>query len=204
MKKVFGLLFTVLLFSPIVYGQGAYLGLEGGAAFPLGKFSANSDAGAGYAKAGFNGSASVGYKFSDRFSAGLRAIFAQNNPEGPNSVFLELNPWNSTSILAAAKTSQAITKDLYVEIEGNAGIMFLEFPAADIVIGGFTINREAGSGNAFAFGLGSGLKYYLADDFALKFGLHYIGAEPSYTTSLSEFSQRVDILLLNWGILFEL
>ena len=195
---------TVFLMFPIAYGQGAYVGLEGGAAFPLGKFSASEDAGAGFAKIGFNGTASAGYKFSDRFAAGIRAIFAQNNPEGPNSVFVELNPWNSTSILAAAKTTQAITQDLYVEIEGNAGIMFLEFPAADLIIGGITINREPNTGNGFAFGLGAGLKYYLADDFALKFGLHYVGAEPSYTTSLSEFSQRVDILLLNWGILFEL
>ncbi|MEM8889067.1 MAG: hypothetical protein AAGD28_13870, partial [Bacteroidota bacterium] len=117
MKKIFGLLVSVLLVSPIAYGQGGYLGLEGGAAFPLGKFSATEDAGAGFAKIGFNGSASVGYKFSDRFAAGIRAIFAQNNPEGPNSTFIELNPWNSTAILAAAKTSQAITQDLYVEIE---------------------------------------------------------------------------------------
>ncbi|MEO1214156.1 MAG: outer membrane beta-barrel protein [Bacteroidota bacterium] len=204
MKKTLPLLILSLLFSFSTFSQGIYLGLEGGAAFPLGKFSATEDAGAGFAKIGFQASAYGGYKFSDRLAVGIRTVFSQHMPEGNNSTFVELNPWNKSSILAAIKTSQAITKDIYAELEGNVGIMFLEFPAADIIIGGITINRESNSGNGLAFGLGAGIKYYLENNFALRFGLNYVGAEPSYTNSIGEFSQRVDILLLSWGVLFEI
>jgi len=203
MKKYFSLLAILLFSSSFVFSQGPYLSLEGGAAFPLGNFSAEEGSGVGYAKTGFNGAASLGYKFSDRFAAGVKAVFSQNNPDA-NPVFTEISPWNSTSLLGAIKTSQALSETLYFEGEVNGGLMFLTFPAATLNIGGLTVNREAKTGNGLAYGAAAGLKMYLADDFALRFGLNYLGSKPSYSENSFEFEQKIDLLLLNWGIVFEL
>lgn len=204
MKKIIGFCYLLFFLSTTALAQGPYIAIEGGGAFPLGTFSSDVKEGAGYAKIGFNGAASVGYKLSDQLSAGIRAVFAQNNPEDVGNIFAEISPWNSTAILGAVKTSYAITEALYIEGEVNGGIMFLSFPAANISIGGINVSREAESGQGLALGAGAGLKAYLAKDFAFKLGFHYVGSKPSYSVGNFDFSQRIDLLLLNFGIVFEL
>lgn len=207
-QKFFNSLFflvALLIFSQTsTFSQGLYFSLEGGPGIPLGKFSSQTQEGAGYAKIGFNGAASAGYKFSDQMSAGVRAIFTQNKLDDSNSIFSEISPWNSTSILAAIKTSYAITDFLYAEGEINTGIMILNYPVGNISLGGINIGQEERTGNGVVLGAGAGLKINIMEDFAFKFGVHYVGGKPSYTSGNRDFSQRIDLLLLNFGIVFEM
>lgn len=204
MKKITVLIPMLVFMHFSSFSQGVYFALEGGPGIALGKFASDSKDGAGYAKTGFNGSASLGYKFSDEISAGIRGIFTQNSFEDPNNIFTEVSPWNSTSILAAIKTSYAITDFLYAEAEINTGIMILNYPVGNLSIGGINIGQEERSGNGIVLGGGAGLKANIVDDFAFKFGVHYVGGKPSYTEGNRDFSQRIDLLLLNFGIVFEI
>lgn len=204
MKKIISLISLLIFTYAVSLSQGVYVSVEGGPSLALGKFAADSDDGAGFAKTGFNGSASVGYRFSDEMSVGIRGIFTQNAVDNSNSVFTDITPWNSTSILAAIKGSYAISDFFSAEAELNTGIMILTYPVGNISIGGINIGQNEREGNGIVLGGGLGALAHITDNFAARLGVHYIGGKPSYTENNRDFSQRIDLLFVNFGIVFEI
>ncbi|MEM7369809.1 MAG: outer membrane beta-barrel protein [Bacteroidota bacterium] len=186
---------SVSLFSQ----SGVYLSLEAGAAVPMGSFS--SDA---YAKAGWDGMAGIGYAITDQLGAGLKLGFLHHPTDAPSEVFPGQSPWKSTAVLGVIRASKPINSNLIADAELGAGILSTQFPEANLVINGSPVARVSGSGNGLGYYLSLGMRYQLAEDFAFRLGLGYLGGTPSATQNELTFSRTIGTLTANWGILFEL
>ena len=202
MKNILIIIAIPLLFISYSFAQsGPYISLEGGLAMPLGKFAGNSDIlQDGYAKAGLDGAAGLGYRISENFALGAKLIYTHNKLDGPENIFPNITPWKSTAIMGNAILSYPLSDAFFLEGEVNLGYWMAQFPAANITGG----NREAETGSGFGYGAGVGAKYMLAEDFGFKLGINYLGSNPSYEGLILTFDQKIDILTLNWGIIFQL
>ncbi len=186
-----------------VHAQRVAIQFEGGPSFPLGAFGADTGSDAGYARTGWTGAASIGYAFTDMVRGGVKAAFlAHGVKEGVP--FVEVSPWNSTAILGAIVLSAPLSDAFFVEANAGVGLLFTQFPAASLSIGGVQVNRAAQTGNGLGYEVGAGMRYMLSRDFALRLGLNYLGGKPSFEQNGTNFEQKIGAASVNWGIMFML
>lgn len=191
---------SILFFSTTLFAQsGVYISLEAGAAVPMGSFSTD-----GYAKTGLNGMAGIGYSITDQLGAGIKLGFLQHPTDAPTDVFPEQSPWKSTAVLGVVRASKPINASLIADAELGAGLLSTQFPEANLVINGSPVARVAGSGNGLGYYLSLGMRYQLAEDFAFRLGLGYLGGNPTAKQNDLTFNRNIGTLTANWGILFEL
>ena len=202
MKKILAIIIISLFCFHTVHAQGGiYISLEGGLALPVGKFGGKSEIlEDGYAKAGLDGIASAGIRLTENLGIGVKLAYIHNKLDGPENVFTNITPWKSTAILGALSYAHPLNESLYFEGELDAGYWMTQFPEAN-----FAGNiRVAETGGGFGYGVGVGLKYMLAEDFGFKLSANYLGSNPAFKGALFTFSQKVDIIAFNWGIVFQL
>ena len=207
MKKLTIVLFVLLgvqSLSAQLYHNGVYISLEGGLAFPLNSFGTSGTAEDGYAKTGFLGIAGIGYKFSPQVSAGLKVAFSHHGVDANESIFPGQDPWRSTFLLGGVSIAQQLSSYFVIDAELGGGIVFTQFPVANLTIDGQEVAREAATGDGFAFQGGVGAKYVLDEFLAFRLGVDYMSGRPQFTTDVMKFDQKVSMLTTSWGIIFML
>ena len=181
-----------------------YASFSAGPAFPLGTFAAAGVDETGRARIGLNAMLSIGRKYSDQFSLGVRGYLMLNSTWGFPNIWLEEDDWKSHAYLAAMKHTHALSKNLFLEGEVNLGLMFTDFATGYFVVRGVNTRGFPRKGRGLAYGLNVGLKYFFDTNFAFQLSAQYLGANPLVKLPMGEYRQNVQLSLLNWGVIVEL
>ena len=204
MKNILILTAAMLFVLSGVHAQRFVIQIEGGPSFPLGAFGADEGSDAGYARMGWTGAVSIGYAFTDNVRGGVKAAFLAHGVKEGAVPFVEVSPWNTTAILGAIVLSSPLSDAIFVEGNAGAGLLFTQFPAASLSIGGVQVNRAAETGQGLGYEVGAGMRYMLSRDFALRLGVNYLGGKPSFEQNGTTFEQKIGAASVNWGIVFML
>ena len=228
-----------MLCSVSCYAQDkGYVGLTFGASNPLGEFGDsdidNEDA--GFAQTGMFYDLSFGYKFGKNF--GIAAMLrGQANPVDVDeiasqihdefsdflgtddfSVKAESDPISSGLFMVGGYGSFPLTEKLSFESRVLIGLMSATIPEAKITVTDgvdtYWQKQHEGSGSAFAFGLGAGLKFDIGNRICLLANLDYTTAKPEFKDVEFEdgsgdietdtYSQSISTLNVGVGIAYRL
>ncbi|MEM6804282.1 MAG: hypothetical protein AAF696_22970 [Bacteroidota bacterium] len=211
MKKTL-LSLLICLFSFIsCFSQNVYVEFAGGVNFPLTPYSNQGlEEGDGNARIGPHGNLTVGYRFSDKFSVGLKGIFI-NNKQGPETgrfvnpgPFVTTVSWSVNSLFLDVEFSKEITEKIFFELQANTGLVSARFPNASINANGFVISLDEDRGSGIGAGGGVGFRFYTSENLSLKTNLFFMTANPKIETFQNntdiKISQNINVLLLNFGV----
>lgn len=178
---------------------GLYVSFEGGPAFPMGAYSAQSGDQAGYAEMGLNGTAGVGFRLTEFLALGARFAFTQN-PVHPDASFLEETPWKSNFFMADVTADVPVGSRFAIEGNVSAGYNQTTFPDGNFSLGNIEISNDGGKGSGFGYGAGLGIRYFMDDYVSFRLGANYLGTNPDLESGNESIDQPINLLTTNFGI----
>ena len=192
------LLFILIAVTHIIYAQDdkQFISLAVGPSFPLNDFAKMelSDSTSGWAKTGVAFEFTYAYRLTHNFGFQGKLSYSSNsfdnfkyddaltaayskNPEDPDTTFSSESSrnWSSGGLLIGPYLRFPITESLSWDIKALVGAFIVNSPT--LLINGSIDNnedleeyyRQSGKGYAFAFNLGTGFKYKVANYYALLF-----------------------------------
>ena len=205
MKRLIAITGFIIFSVSLIRAQnGLVISLEAGPTFPIGNFGQENEGEDGYAKSGWAGSGSAAYQINENIRVGAKGGFLTNGVQENAIDFVDNSPWESAVILGQVTFSQPLSSNLFLELEGGAGLIQTKFPDATISIGGFNLTRNGETGRGLAWQLGGGFRYDLSRDFAFRLSGNYLNGKPGFDDGGERYTQDIGLINLNWGILFML
>lgn len=212
-KSLFLSLFFLASFG--VYAQNfkkeSSIAISVGPSFPVGEFANKNlyDERDGLASVGGYASIAYNYQFSRFFGAvaavdgrihgvDKNALKAYTLPTGSGaSLSLETSTWRFLRAMVGVSQTVPITKNekLALEVKELIGVQFSNSPEVKTTgfipgVGSLNGVQESQSKNSFAYGLGIGLNYKVANKLKLKLFGEYQGSSPTFIYDIGDIAKN--------------
>jgi opacity protein-like surface antigen len=190
MKKIFLSFSVAFLYAATSFGQmsdeiRSYIGLNLGTSIPVGKYASTSETekGAGAATTGFSGSLDGAFLFTPNIGVGFNTGLFTNSMNADilkKAGFSGTTGYANVNYLVGPHFSLPFEK-LTLDLRALFGGIYSAGPAFEID----KIYKIESSGSAFAWSVGTGVRYGLSDKFALKFNVDYLASSIKYNQKVT-------------------
>ncbi len=229
MKKTIILIQLMILISFTSFSQGSgnksslvddtkfFAALSGGPSIPVGVFQKKDFAvtsEAGLAKVGYVLNANLGYKFHNNFGIASTVFYSMYKLDqkaisdfiGKSTttvVGATADHWQYVGVVAGPMATVPLMEKLFIDFKAMAGYAHANMPVIKVQLEGLPAPVNASQekwADAFAWQLGTNLRYNLSSKFCLFGNADYNYMKPTWKTDVGDVVQKLGVVDINVGV----